>query len=76
MPREQEPLSILGGDIEIIGDDNRTLFSVRPLPDGAIEISTGLSCVRHNDVILDSSVGVFPQGNGTVVIRRSVYEGK
>lgn len=66
---------VLGGSISILADDGRSLVHVRQLDDGSLEISTGLACVKHNGVILDSALAVMPKGNGTVVIARLPYHG-
>lgn len=75
MPREHKPMQILGGEIEIVSDDGRALFAIRQLPNGSIEISTGLACVKHNDIVLDSALAVLPKGNGTIIVTRLPYEG-
>lgn len=68
-----ETVSVAGGSISILADDGRSLLHIRQLPDGAVEISTGLSCVRHNGIILDSALAVLPKGNGTVIVTRLPY---
>lgn len=73
MDRNQKPQVILGGEIEIMSDEGRCLFSIRQGADGSVEISTGLACARHNGVLLDSSMAVLPRGNGTVLVQRLPY---
>ena len=65
-------------EIDIIGDDGFALFTIRPTKEhdqnGALDISTGGSCVKHNDIIFDSGIAVRPQANNVVLLGRVPYK--
>ena len=66
--------------IDIMAEDGRILLSIRKTPDfdenGALELTTGMTVVRvkPGGKLLDSSLAVFPQGAGTIVVARPDYK--
>lgn len=59
--------------MEILANDGNALFSVYIRDDGGIEISTGVSCVKHCGKILDGAVIVQPMSANRVVVYRAPY---
>ncbi len=63
--------------VEVIADDGRDLFNIRPAlndVDGALEVYTGGSCVKHNGIMFDSGITIQPTARNVVVIGRKEYK--
>lgn len=60
------------GGLEIVGDDGRTLFSVR-LKDGQLQVMAGGVC-KHEGKMLDDRISIIPHSSNHVSIVRPVYE--
>jgi len=60
------------GEIEIMADDGRSLFSIRQEADGSIEVRTGSVC-KQGGVILDTGILIRPHVSNSVQIFREPY---
>lgn len=60
------------GSLDIIAEDGRSLFSIRELEGGVVEIHSG--CVtKHGGVLLDDRMYVIPRSSNQVFIQRPKY---
>ena len=70
----EELIEIASGELEIMGDDNRSLFSIRLSDDGSIEVSANMM-TKFNGTLLDNTpIMVIPKGSNQVIIKRPEYE--
>lgn len=60
-------------EIDIIADDGRVLFTVFENSDGGLEISSG-GCVKHLNIMLDSSMEISPKAANIITVSRKVYK--
>jgi hypothetical protein len=68
----QEPTDIIGGSIDIVNDQGKTLFSVC-LKGRTLEVSGGDSC-KHFGEFLDSGITIKPVANNYVKIIKDKNE--
>lgn len=59
--------------LEILSEDDRTLFSIRLNKDASISIVVGSSC-RHQGKVLDDAMDIRPISSNVVTITRPVYK--
>jgi hypothetical protein len=62
------------GDLEILSDDGRVLYSLRLLPGGVLAVSCGGFC-KHEDVVLGDALSIAPRYSNLVNVSRGPYEG-
>lgn len=58
------------GGLEIVGEDGRSMFSMRLTKDGVLELSGGNLC-RHGGKLLDERISVEPRASNLIYIRKS-----
>jgi len=64
--------SILAGNLDIITEDGRNLFSIRLNKDGSIEVSAGDTC-KVDGVLLDDQLRIKPIACNMVELRKPPY---
>lgn len=62
------------GGLEIVGDDGRTLFTIK-LQSGALQVTAGMVC-KVDGVLLDDKLSIIPHSRNCVFIERPKYEPK
>lgn len=60
------------GGIEILASDGRSLFSVRLLDDGSIDVSGGDVC-KHKGTLLDDRLLISPKASNRVTLTKPAY---
>ena len=68
-------ITMPSGSLEIIAPDGRTLFDIRVLDDGSLEVSAS-SCVKIGDTLLDTGINIMPRACNQVYIRRNRYDAR
>ena len=60
------------GEVEIVAEDGRALFSIIPKNDSSVYISSGPFC-KHGGTIFDKSLKIMPVATNAIIISREEY---
>jgi len=64
---------MLSGSVDIVAEDENTLFSIKLLNDGSIEVDAG-SCCKVNGVMTDDVFSIVPISVNRIKLQRPEYK--
>lgn len=74
-PKTDKTIAMQGDEIQIMGQDGRSLYNLRICDNGTLEVSTHITAkAKGSNAILDTSLNIMPKAYNSVTVQRQIYK--